>query len=116
MVFISEIDSEVKPILVKKSEAALGTDAAHFLTESGTGYIEERPVDEFFARLVLDREWHGDKERSMVRQYKTLQELLYANLTHLRQYRAGKIKVTIYVVGYDNEGNLAGIITNAVET
>ena len=115
LVLVSEIDSGLEPVFVKKSEIAPGGEF-HFLAQRATGDIAERPADEFFARLVLDREWHGEREKAMVRRYRVLKEVLYSNLTQLRQYRSGRVKVKIYVVGYDNEGNLAGITAETVET
>jgi hypothetical protein len=42
--------------------------------------------------------------------------LLEENLADLTVFRIGSIRIDIYVVGLDADGNLAGIKTKAVET
>ena len=116
MVFISETDSSVKPVFVSKSDAATVEDAILILAGSQASEISESSADAFFSRLILDREWHDESEKAMVRRFRFLKELLYTNLADLRQYRFGTTKITIYVIGLDVAGNVAGITTEAVET
>ena len=113
--FISESDSAIKPFFVSVNDAANASDAL-IMTGAGDSDISETSADAFFIRLTTDREWHGERERESVRRFRILRDLLHANLSGLRQFRVGRTRVKIFVIGRDYFGNIAGITTNAVET
>jgi len=116
LVFISETDSALKPVFISKSDATNTEDAIAILSGTQTPEIAESSPDSFFARLTLDREWHDEREKAVVRRFRILKDILYTNLTGVRQYRIGRTRVTIFVIGVDDIGNIAGITTEAVET
>ncbi len=116
LVFISETDSAIDPVFISKSDAATAEEAILALAGRHSSRIVERSADAFFSRLILDREWHGEREKAAVRRFRILKDLLYTNLTGLRQYRFGGTRITIFVIGVDDIGNIAGITTEAVET
>jgi hypothetical protein len=58
----------------------------------------------------------GGPERTPTRPVHYLRQFLEQNLTDLKVFRIGRIRLDVYVVGLDSEGNLAGVKTVAVET
>jgi Nuclease A inhibitor-like protein len=58
---------------------------------------------------------HG-RVRAASAGFAALYEPLKATLTDLKVYRWGEATITVYVVGRDAHGRLAGFKTHAVET
>jgi Nuclease A inhibitor-like protein len=78
--------------------------------------VEERSFDEFFSRLVHEKDWFGEREKSIAAKFSTLKLLLKKNLTEVKVFRIGRIQIDIYVAGLDLENRLTGIKTKSVET
>ena len=112
LVYISETDSTIRPLFIRKEDAASLKDALLLLAAQ----IDECAADAFFTRLTSDHDWHRERDKENVRRFRILKDLLTENLADLRQYRLGKVRITIYVIGYDKDGNVAGVSTQAVET
>ena len=116
LIYISETDSRVRPVVVDKADAATPEDAVAYLERKQGVSFSERTANEFFEFLTKDRTWHDRSKKESVRHFRILKELLYANLAGLREFRVGKIRIVIYVIGRDVAGNIAGISTESVET
>jgi len=111
LTYISETDGEVEPVFVDSSEAE------NFLDSIGKDEKGETlDPSAFFYRLTTKKEWFGQKEDERARKFALLEEILQANLRDLKVIRVGRIRIDIYVVGFDIDGNLAGIKIKAVET
>ncbi len=78
--------------------------------------VAEKPVDEFFAPLIEDKDWYGDEEKAISHQYQVLLGAIKGVLTNPKVVRVGSKKVTVYVVGEAKEGGWAGLKTTAIET
>lgn len=116
LVYISETDSPMELfILPAARQKTRENKISHFKISLGRP-IEELSVEPFFARLVIDREWHTEQQRQDVKKFRHLKALLEANLRDLRVFKVGHIRIDIYVVGIDPNGEIMGIRTNAVET
>ncbi len=115
LVYISETDSPIELfVLPTASEEACENKVSRFKKSLGS-QIEEISVEDFFRRLVTDREWHTEQQRQDVKRFRRLKGLL-ENLRDLRVFKVGRIRVDIYVVGIDPNGEITGIRTTAVET
>lgn len=116
LIFISETDSSVVPIF-EVSET--GMSVKDFVAERISGgpvKIEEGPAAAFFEKLTSDRDWHSPEDTKRVRRYRRLENLMVHNLVDVRMFRAGRVRIEIFVIGRDAEGNMAGVRTLAVET
>jgi hypothetical protein len=110
--YISETDTPIVPFFRSLHEGPLD-----FATSSTTaGEIEEVSFETFFARLTEERDWYGNREKSIAKRFAELQSLLEEYLRDLKVIRKGRIQIDIYVVGTDADGNTAGFQTKAVET
>jgi hypothetical protein len=110
--YISETDSEITPVLAVGKRSLV-----EFANESvPDSPIETKPAEDFFQRLIKDREWHGEDERKRVRRFRKLSKVIFENLEDVAVLRVGRIRIDIFVVGYDADGNIAGIATRSVET
>jgi len=83
--------------------------------EFGAAYSEV-PFDDFFARLTRTEDWHTPIQKRTAKKFRLLKNLLRANLRDVCVLRFGKIRIDIFVTGLDENGDLAGIRTRAVET
>jgi hypothetical protein len=111
LTYISETDAAVEPIYVDRDEVE------KFLDSIGKDEKSET-LDPavFFDRLTTNKDWFGPNEIARAKKFAQLEEILRSNLHDLKVIRVGHIRIDIYVVGSDADGNLAGIKTKAVET
>lgn len=115
LIYISETDAQVTAF----DGGIAVPDGKTILPHAGVAddqNVEERSFSDFFSRLTLVREWHGDAETQRVKKFLELQKLLEENLNDLKVYRVGSIRLAIFVVGVDKNGYLMGVRTSAVET
>ncbi len=73
-------------------------------------------VDDFFAPMAWEQDWHGPDEKEAAARFRALADLLKKELTHLRVFRAGETDIDAYVVGRTARGDLAGVRTRLTET
>ena len=78
--------------------------------------IERVDVDGFFKNVVADEDWHGEAEKEQTRKFQVLVRILKDTLRDLRVYRAGKIKIDVYIAGRAASGEWAGLKTKLIET
>ncbi len=78
--------------------------------------VEQISLDDFFADLTEEQDWHGEEEKKTVERYRTLRQTIENELTDATVYRVGEVNIDIYIVGKTKTGALAGIQTKAVET
>ena len=78
--------------------------------------VEVIEVDRFFERAIAPKSWHTPEDKEQRSRIKQLKDLLVIELSHLQVYRCGEVEVTVYVLGYSQEGALAGVRTVLVET
>ncbi len=116
LVYVSEIDAEVTPY----TSPIRGMDALEIILQhngrQAEDAVDEMRSGELFGRLTALREWFGERERVRAKKFLELQKLLEENLDPLKVYRLGKIRIDIFIVGFDKAGRLMGVKTGAVET
>jgi hypothetical protein len=78
--------------------------------------VEEVSLDDFFADLTAEQDWHGEEEKAAVEQYRKLLEATKKNLTGAKVFKVVQRKVAVFIVGKTDEGDWAGLKTTAVET
>jgi hypothetical protein len=116
LVYISETDRPIGPVF---EAVGSGTTLTEFVSRNlpaSSVSVKENPATLFFDRLTADRDWHSSDDKKVVRRFRRLERMLIDNLAEITMFRAGRVQVEIFVVGWDDEGNIAGIRTSAVET
>ena len=79
--------------------------------------IAEVGLDEFFAPSLVAQDWYGEAESAMINRYRELVYYLNYNLSDIKVYRVGKPpNIYVYIIGTTRDDNLAGIVTQSVET
>jgi hypothetical protein len=114
--FISETDSEIRPIFRKADGYLMPLEFIAIKASTIPEEIEVRPPGEFFERLTRICDWHGPEERHRADRFRELEKMITDNIRDAMYFRAGRINVKIFVLGRDQDGNIAGIETAAVET
>ncbi len=115
--YMSETDAGFE--LFVGTAAAGGVTKEEILRQTGKSAdapIEERNFDEMFERLMTIQDWFGDDETKQAENFKKLKALFENNLKDLKVFRIGQIQIDIYFVGLDENNNLTGVKTFAVET
>ncbi|MEQ1606426.1 MAG: nuclease A inhibitor family protein [Pyrinomonadaceae bacterium] len=115
LIYISETDAPVTPFIGNETRED-HRSALKQLAAGSDGSISEVQFPQFFERLTTIKDWHGEREKTRAKKFLDLQKLIEENLTDLKVVRIGDVSIRIYAVGFDSEGRLLGITTNAVET
>jgi len=114
LIYISETDADIEPYFGGHVQTV---EVSHFTSnEHRKGKHETLDPQDFFERLTKEKDWFGPREKDRAGRFASLEKLLEENLRDLTVFKIGHIRIDIYVVGIDADGNLAGIKTRAVET
>lgn len=96
------------PLAVDGIRAALGV--------APTVRVEERDLDDFFARHIEWVDPYDSAAMALVPRYEQLRATVREVLRDPRVFRVGRIEIDCYIVGFDRAGNLVGLTTVAIET
>lgn len=116
LTYMSETDAPVEPFFDGKTDRLAREEILKATGIDPKSPVEETDVGTFFGRLTAIQDWYEAGQKKNARRFASLEKLLREELSDLRVFRIGKIRVAIYVVGLDHEGTLAGVKTMAVET
>jgi len=114
--YISETDAEIFPFTGSKAEKVSKEILLEQIGKPPDAPVEEREFDQMFERFIKMQDWYGDEEKATAEKFAALKSVLEKNLTDRKVFKVGRIELDIYFVGLDEQGNLAGIQTKAVET
>jgi hypothetical protein len=103
LLYPSEYDEPLEPFIWEPAENTLA-EVRRLSGHPPEERCQTLSADAFFGDL-------GDVEG-----FPALYETLKETLTDLKVYRCGAANLTVYVVGRDEKGRLAGFKTRAVET
>jgi hypothetical protein len=78
--------------------------------------IEERSLDDFFARHIERVDPNDPVAQALVPRYRRLRETIRRSVNDVRVFRSGSVVIRCYVVGTDRNGNVVGLETTAIET
>ncbi len=116
LTYISETDSPIEPVFFRPNANASLADAIKSEYSINDAEFEESDQVRFFSRLTTVHERLSDTGREIISRFSKLQDLLVGNLEDIKLLRFGRIRINIYVVGFDLDRNVVGISTRAVET
>lgn len=116
LTFMSETDAPVTAFSGAAREGLSETEIRRLTGVPEDVPVEFRRFEDFFRRTVEVHEWSDDRARESAARFAALRSLLSENLGGLVCFRAGRIRIAVYVIGIDKKGNIAGIRTEAVET
>ena len=116
LIFISETDAPMEPFRWKKANEVTAGVVREMTGIDADSPAEEADADDFFSKLTVKKEWFGEREIERAERFAELYTELRSDLRDLRMFRFGRVQVSIYIVGIDAEGYLAGVMTKAVET
>jgi hypothetical protein len=114
--YISETDSDVIPVLGERARSHSYDDVLKAVGVLPTKEVEVADVDQFFSRLITEREWFDDRQCANAARFKVLKQFLEKELDDLNVFRVGKIRLTIFVLGTLKDRRIAGVKMNAIET
>jgi hypothetical protein len=113
LTYMSESDFPVKPFFMK-GEGRKSISASDI--PKAKKPIKQIDFDEFFGAATSEEDWYGPEEKKTAKRFRELVKLLKENLTDIKVYKSGKVKMDVYVVGKTADGDFAGISTKVVET
>ncbi|MBC7899935.1 MAG: nuclease A inhibitor family protein [Saprospiraceae bacterium] len=114
--YMSETDERIEPFFGGHTASVTKDTILEAEGKTGSIQIEEIETASFFERVTKINEWYGEAENENAKRWRELRDLLTENLRDLRIFKTGRIRIDIYIVGIDAEGNLMGVKTKAVET
>lgn len=116
LTYISESDAAVEPFAGGKADSVTAETVRKAAGIDPNAKPHETKPDEFFARLTRVEPWFDKKQKKAAVQFAELEDLLRKDLSDLKVFRFGRIRIAIVVAGLSKEGELLGIRTQAVET
>jgi len=71
--------------------------------------VEVASVDDLFAIVTQEEDWHDEEERETVKRFQNLVSVLKQNLSQLQVYRVGNTNIDAYIVGMIPSGDWMGL-------
>jgi hypothetical protein len=116
LTFISETDAPLEVVFWPGDATELDKKLLAELAQVPmTEKIAVVEIDDFFAEVTAEQDWHNEEEKAEVKRFQQLVELLKTRLQSARAYRVGETRITVYVVG-KVAGGFAGVKTVVVES
>ncbi|MEP6952059.1 MAG: nuclease A inhibitor family protein [Ginsengibacter sp.] len=83
--------------------------------------IEERTLDGFFPSIEDIAGFYGTdtndpKVIAESKRFRKLEALLKKRLHEVKVFRVGQVEIRCYIAGFAKHGNIAGLVTTAIET
>ena len=78
--------------------------------------VQIAEVEGFFERATTPKSWHTEEDKVQCDRLQQLKTFLTDTLTHLQVYRCGEVEISVFVLGYTPDGDIAGVKTILVET
>ena len=116
LVLISETDSGVEPVFGRKASGRSHGEVLSAIGVSVDAKVEIVDADSFFDRVSTPREWFNSKQRENADRFGALKRLLELDLDDLKVYRIGRTRITVFVLGFQNDERVAGVKMEAIET
>jgi Nuclease A inhibitor-like protein len=117
LLYMSETDEPFELVHWHSSEPNLTSASLRkHIGKSSSAPVEEVDLEEFFQDLIEDQDWHDEKAKRAVQQYRQLLVVLKQNLADLKVFKIGEVQIDIYLIGRATDGDWAGIKTAAIET
>ena len=113
---MSETDSDVTPVFGRKVSRSTTREILSAIGVSKNTDVEIASSEDFFTRLASHREWFTEQQKKNADGFGALKNILEEELDDLKVYRAGRIQISILVLGIDKDKNVAGVKMNAIET
>lgn len=116
LTYISETDAPIEPVFFDLPEDIKLENFLAKKSGSTDEPVEIRNTETFFLRLTTEKDWFRERETIRAKRFIQLQKFLEQNLSKIRVYRVGKVKIDIWVLGEFKDREVCGIRTFAVET
>jgi hypothetical protein len=82
--------------------------------------VEQRSLEDFFPGEddIAERRGADTSDPEVVAEWEKLRGLLAAlkRLRNVTVFRVGQVEIRCYIAGLDEQGNIAGLVTTAIET
>lgn len=114
LLFMSEKDAPFK--VVKFKEPPTAATIAHLIGEPDNSPVEEVSPTKFFADLTKHEKWHAEDDKAVIKRYRDLLAVLREQLTGLKVYKVGRVRVKIVILGKSDAGDVLGLQTDSLET
>lgn len=114
--YVSETDSPVQAVFFRRAGEISVPNLRKAADVDAESEIERTKFDEFFAPLTTPRNWHTREQRKNAEGFAHLGGLLKKELSDLAVFRIGRVRIWVYAIGLDAEGNWLGVRMEAVET
>ena len=113
LLYPSESDEPFRVFHWKGSHGPLTSEELLKITKQDPDTpVEEISLDDFFSELT--EEQGLDEEDA--RKFQNLRKVIEEQLTDVRVFRVGEVKIDVYIVGKTKDGDWAGDKTSSVET
>lgn len=116
LIFISETDSAIVPFVANKIDSIDRDNILRLCKVDPSTKVEVVDEPAFFQKLTERKDWFGPREAARADRFSKLHQILLTQLTGIKVFRVGTVRLEIIVAGIDKSGRVAGIRMSAVET
>lgn len=116
LLFMSEYEYPLEIYFHETNQVLSVQNLLNFLKLPLNSEVKTLSIDDFFAPVLIEYEWHDLDERETVGKFKLLVTLLKSKLQNPQVYKVGSREIDVYILGVTNSGLWGGVTTKVVET
>jgi uncharacterized membrane protein YccC len=115
LVFMSEKDAgfRVAPLPFEQAPTAEMVASSLSLPDAA---VETVSFAKFFGELTKREKWHAEDDKAAVKRYENFHAVLREQLTGLKVFKIGRVRVKIAIVGKSASGQWIAVTTDSLET
>jgi hypothetical protein len=118
LLYLSESDYPFDVVYIKMdNNAPLSTETLPaVLSLPAEAAIEETDLGSFLNPMSFPADAHDEQMQQDAIRFRQLEATLRNELKDIQVFRVGEIQIEVYILGYTEEGSLAGLHTTVIET
>ncbi|HMT07864.1 MAG TPA: nuclease A inhibitor family protein [Pyrinomonadaceae bacterium] len=116
LTYVSETDAPFEHVCFPTIKQMSTANVAKAAGIENANLVTETDYEKFFRRLTENKDWFGPIEKEQAKRFRKLKELLEKELSDIKVFRFGKIRIDILILGKNKEGKVEGLRTFSVET
>ncbi|HEV2860341.1 MAG TPA: nuclease A inhibitor family protein [Pyrinomonadaceae bacterium] len=116
--YMSETDSALEPVRVVPEGGGEPSERQlrRLADNADDARVEVIDTGRFFGNAVAEDSWKSEPEIADARRFKNLVRVMERELSDLRVYRVGEVRIRAYVLGKSPSGSWLGLSALLVET
>ncbi len=116
LLFPSEKDAPFKVVTLAGDGDVSRANIAQLTGQPIDVPVAEEKFERLFGELCQEQKWHGEAEKTNVKKFQHLRDIIKGQLTHVQVFKIGQAQLKVFIVGKTPKNHWVALETEALET